>query len=489
MQYLLALDSGTTSTRATLFDTAGHRLISASRPLTTSYPQPGYVDQDPMEIFVGAVDSISEVLLRTGINPRDIIGLGITNQRETTLLFDRETGQALSEAIVWQSNETADLAKSYQPYADLIHSKTGLTISPYFSCSKIRYLLDKYDLQSKAEQGRVAFATIDTWLIYKLTNGKSFCTDPTNASRTGLYNIFTCNYDKELLKIYNIPLAMLPPVRSSTSFFGTVKSFPQGEFKILGVAGDQQTSLLGHRLYRPGQIKLTYGTGLFALLNIGDQALLSSSGLLTTIGLSYRDQVSYALEGSVFIGGAAIQWLRDQLELIKTADESEYCARRSVDRSVVVVPAFSGLGTPYWDSRCRGAIFGLTRGSTKDDIVKATLESIAFAANDVILTMEKEAKTKITALDVDGGAAENNYLLQFQSDITNCQVRRPEMIEMTSLGAAFLVGLSSGLYPSLESLDQLDLKLNSFKPELAQAERKDRVSRYQKAIQAARFFE
>lgn len=445
--------------------------------------------QDPMEIFVSAVDVINEVLLRSSVSVTQIIGLGITTQRETTLLFDRDSGKPLTEAIVWQSNETADVAKKYSDYEELIKKRTGLTISPYFSCSKIRYLLDKYELQKRAENGEIGFATVDTWLIYKLTGGKSFLTDTTNASRTGLFDISSCRYDEDLLKIYGIPGCLMPQVLSSTDFFGETNCFSQGPLQIMGDAGDQQCSLLGHRLYRKGQIKMTYGTGLFALFNTGDKAVFSQQGLLTTVALDYNHQVFYALEGSVFIGGAAVQWLRDQLEMIKLASESEQCAQASNDDSLVVVPAFNGLGTPYWDSRCRGAVFGLTRGSNRCDFVKATLEGIAFEANDVLSVMKKEAQAEIKELHVDGGATENNYLMQFQSDITNCMISRPNFVEMTSLGAAFLVGLTAKVFPNLYSLDALNLESREFTPRMSNENRREKIARYERAVAAARMFE
>ena len=374
MKYLFALDSGTTSTRATLFDLAGHKIYTAQRDLECTYPFPGYVHQDPTAIFVSAVDVINEVLIRTGVSGKDIIGLGIATQRETCLLFDSNTGKPLTEAIVWQSNETNDVVKKYLEYKDLIHRKTGLTMSSYFSSTKIRYLLDKYNLQERAENGYVKACTIDSWLVYKLTGGKIFATDTSNASRTQLFNIETLQYDDDLLKIFNIPKIMLPEVKNSSDYYGETNLFSCGPIKIMGVAGDQQSALLGHQLIKKGGIKMTYGTGLFCLMNTGNNPVYSENGLLTTIGLTTKNEKYYALEGSVFIGGAAVQWLRDGLNLVENAAETEEKAFFSKDESLIVVPAFAGLGTPYWDNECRGAIYGITRGTNKNDIVKATLE-------------------------------------------------------------------------------------------------------------------
>lgn len=405
MKYLFALDSGTTSTRATLFDLAGHKIYTAQRDLECTYPFPGYVHQDPTAIFVSAVDVINEVLIRTGVSGKDIIGLGIATQRETCLLFDSNTGKPLTEAIVWQSNETNDVVKKYLEYKDLIHRKTGLTMSSYFSSTKIRYLLDKYNLQERAENGYVKACTIDSWLVYKLTGGKIFATDTSNASRTQLFNIETLQYDDDLLKIFNIPKIMLPEVKNSSDYYGETNLFSCGPIKIMGVAGDQQSALLGHQLIKKGGIKMTYGTGLFCLMNTGNNPVYSENGLLTTIGLTTKNEKYYALEGSVFIGGAAVQWLRDGLNLVENAAETEEKAFFSKDESLIVVPAFAGLGTPYWDNECRGAIYGITRGTNKNDIVKATLEGIALQAYDVIKTMIDDTKIQLNYLSVDGGAS------------------------------------------------------------------------------------
>lgn len=488
MKYLFALDSGTTSTRATLFDLAGHKIYTAQRDLECTYPFPGYVHQDPTAIFVSAIDVINEVLIRTGVSGKDIIGLGIATQRETCLLFDSNTGKPLTEAIVWQSNETNDVVKKYLEYKDLIHRKTGLTMSSYFSSTKIRYLLDKYNLQERAENGYVKACTIDSWLVYKLTGGKIFATDTSNASRTQLFNIETLQYDDDLLKIFNIPKIMLPEVKNSSDYYGETNLFSCGPIKIMGVAGDQQSALLGHQLIKKGGIKMTYGTGLFCLMNTGNNPVYSENGLLTTIGLTTKNEKYYALEGSVFIGGAAVQWLRDGLNLVENAAETEEKAFFSKDESLIVVPAFAGLGTPYWDNECRGAIYGITRGTNKNDIVKATLEGIALQAYDVIKTMIDDTKIQLNYLSVDGGASSNNYLMQFQSDIVPTKILRPEVVETTSLGAAFLVGITSGYFLDLEDIKKITFSSDVFNPKMNVEKRNIKIAQYEKAVKATLLF-
>ena len=488
MKYLFALDSGTTSTRATLFDLAGHKIYTAQRDLECTYPFPGYVHQDPTAIFVSAVDVINEVLIRTGVSGKDIIGLGIATQRETCLLFDSNTGKPLTEAIVWQSNETNDVVKKYLEYKDLIHRKTGLTMSSYFSSTKIRCLLDKYNLQERAENGYVKACTIDSWLVYKLTGGKIFATDTSNASRTQLFNIETLQYDDDLLKIFNIPKIMLPEVKNSSDYYGETNLFSCGPIKIMGVAGDQQSALLGHQLIKKGGIKMTYGTGLFCLMNTGNNPVYSEKGILTTIGLTTKNEKYYALEGSVFIGGAAVQWLRDGLNLVENAAETEEKAFFSKDESLIVVPAFAGLGTPYWDNECRGAIYGITRGTNKNDIVKATLEGIALQAYDVIKTMIDDTKIQLNYLSVDGGASSNNYLMQFQSDIVPTKIIRPEVVETTSLGAAFLVGITSGYFLNLEDIKKITFSSDVFNPKMNVEKRNIKIAQYEKAVKATLLF-
>ena len=361
-------------------------------------------------------------------------------------------------------------------------------MSSYFSSTKIRYLLDKYNLQERAENGYVKACTIDSWLVYKLTGGKIFATDTSNASRTQLFNIETLQYDDDLLKIFNIPKIMLPEVKNSSDYYGETNLFSCGPIKIMGVAGDQQSALLGHQLIKKGGIKMTYGTGLFCLMNTGNNPVYSENGLLTTIGLTTKNEKYYALEGSVFIGGAAVQWLRDGLNLVENAAETEEKAFFSKDESLIVVPAFAGLGTPYWDNECRGAIYGITRGTNKNDIVKATLEGIALQAYDVIKTMIDDTKIQLNYLSVDGGASSNNYLMQFQSDIVPTKILRPEVVETTSLGAAFLVGITSGYFLDLEDIKKITFSSDVFNPKMNVEKRNIKIAQYEKAVKATLLF-
>lgn len=489
-KYILAIDSGTTSTRAILFGLDGKVVMSASRELKCYYPASGHVNLDPNDIYSSVVDSINDILIRMSITNESILGIGITNQRETTILFDRKTGRPLTEAIVWQSKETEEVAERYSEYEELIKSKTGLKVSPYFSYSKIIHLLEKYNLFESAKAGETLFATVDTWIIYRLTNGKVFATDVTNASRTGFYNIFKADYDNELLKLFNIPSSMLPEVKMSVDDYGETEVFTCGPIPIVGVAGDQQAALFGQRLFKEGGLKNTYGTGLFTLLNIGEKKILSKNGLLTTIALGYESKITYALEGSVFIGGAAIQWLRDELKVISKAEESEtYANIAKEDEDVFVVPAFSGLGTPYWDEKCRGAIFGLTRASSRAVLVKATLESIAYESSDVIKTMVEETRIDDYKILVDGGATANHYLLQFQSDILQKEVYCPQMKETTALGAFFLAGLKIGVFKSLKDIERLNLSYDRFVPTMDKEKAQKKLEKWALAIKAARMFE
>ncbi len=487
MKYLLSLDSGTTSCRASLFTTSGKKIMSACRVLTCFYPKHDCVNQDPMEIYIAALDCINEVFVKMNITAKDVIGLGITNQRETTLLVDKNTMLPLTEAIVWQSNETSFLLKQYEPYKEVISQLSGLPLSPYFSSTKIRFLLDKYDLQEKAENGDVLFCTIDTWLIYKLTDGEVFATDVTNACRTQLVNINTGDYDKELLKIFNIPLRMLPEIRNSTDSFGITKKFSYGNIEICGVAGDQQSALLGHGINELGGIKVTYGTGLFCLLHTGNRLYRSNNGLLSTIALKHEGKLYYALEGSVFIGGAAVQWLRDNLNLIEKSSDTKICAEKSTDDEIYFVPSFNGLGTPYWDDKCKGAFLGLSRGTDKNDMCKAVLQGIAFQACDVLNAMKEDTGITDYKLFVDGGAASNDYMMQFQSDILNATLFRKEEIEITSLGAAVLVGLNKGIF-KLNNLSFLNNKSKIFITNMKEELRQKKIDRYHRAVEAVRLF-
>ena len=482
-RYIIAIDSGTTSTRAILFDTKGNIVTSAVRQLRCLYPQSGYVNLDPNEIFISVVDSVNEILINSGVSTSSIIGIGLTNQRETTLLFDAKTQKPLTEAIVWQSKETEDIANSYQAFEGMIKEKTGLKVSSYFSCSKIICLLEKYNLKEKARRGEVLFGTVDTWLIYKLTGGKVFATDVTNASRTSLYNIFKCDYDDDLLKLFDIPRKMLPEVKMSIDDFGKAVVFPGSEIPILGVAGDQQSALFGQRLFEKGGLKNTYGTGLFTLLNIGKDKVISKNGLLTTIALGYKGEITYALEGSVFIGGAAVQWLRDELKVIDSSEDSEYMANKVSDtHGCYVVPAFTGLGAPHWDQYARGTIVGITRGVNKYHIIRATLESIAYQVNDVLNAMKADSGINLAALKVDGGASANNFLMQTQADIINAPVNRPCCVETTAMGAAYLAGLAVGYWSSKEEVRQNWSIDQKFYPSITEEARCEKIKGWNKAV-------
>jgi len=471
-QYILALDQGTTSSRAILFDKAGNPVSSSQEEFTQYYPQPGWVEHDAMEIWESQLRVTKDVLRKNKLKASDIAAIGITNQRETTVVWDQSTGLPIHNAIVWQDRRTAkicDQLKSdgMEPY---IRKNTGLVVDAYFSGTKVKWLLDNVKgARKKAEKGELLFGTIDSWLVWKLTGGEQHITDYTNASRTLLFNIKTLKWDQKLLKKLNVPEAMLPEVMDSSKVYGqTSAKLFGGEIPIAGIAGDQQAALFGQACYRKGMAKNTYGTGCFMLMNTGDVPVASKSGLLTTIAWGLNGKVTYALEGSVFIAGAAIQWLRDGLKIIDEAPDSEFFAMKVEDtEGVYVVPAFTGLGAPYWDMYARGAIFGLTRGTEKSHLIRATLESLAYQTKDVLTAMQKDAKIKLTALRVDGGASANDLLMQFQADMLDVKVERPSVIETTALGAAYLAGLAVGYWKKGEisknwQIDEtFDSKMNS----------------------------
>lgn len=489
MKYILSIDQGTTSTRALLYDKEGKLVFKAQQEVTCLYPFDGWVEQDALDIFLSVVNVINDCLAKMNITYDNIDSIGITNQRETTVIFDKETGMPLYNAIVWQSRQTVDICESWKPYEKMVHEKTGLIINPYFSASKIRFILDRIENgYERAKKGEILFGTIDTWLMYKLSNKKIFKTDYTNASRTMLFNINTLEYDKELLKLFKIPQKMLPKVQPSSSFFGYA-SFLNKKLKIYGVAGDQQAALFGQNCFESGDSKNTYGTGCFMLMNIGDKPILSNNGLITTIIATADGHVSYALEGSVFIGGASIQWLRDSLRMINNASESERYATRVKDSGgVYVVPAFVGLGAPYWDDACRGAIFGLNRGTTKEHFIQAVLNSIALQTKDVIKTIEEETNIKLKILKVDGGATANNYLMQYQANILNSKIILPECLETTSLGVAYLAGLGSGYFKDLDDIKKIHKISKEFYPLMEESERAEIDKKWAKAIEATRVF-
>lgn len=488
-KYVLALDQGTTSTRAIIFDKRGEIVSSASREFPQIYPKPGWVEHSPEDILGSAVSVISEALIRAGLSAADIAAMGVTNQRETTFVWDKVTGKPLHNAIVWQCRRTAEYCERLKrDCSDLIYKKTGLVPDAYFSATKIKWILDNVKGARKlADEGRLLFGTVDTFILWRLSRGKIFATDYTNAARTMLFNIHELSWDKELLKLFGVPESMLPEVKPSGNFYGCLnESFFGSPIPVYGVAGDQQSALFGQLCFDEGDVKNTYGTGCFLLMNTGSTAVKSKNGLLTTLaaGLGKPD---YALEGSVFVGGALVQWLRDELKILPSAEESEAEAER-VENSggVYVVPAFTGLGAPYWDSDARGAILGITRGTNRSHIVRACLESIAYEVYDLVDAMQKDADIKITRLAVDGGASRNNFLMQFQSDILNCAVVRPKISETTALGAAYLAGLSSGYWSGVEELKSYACTDRTFTPDCAEDKRKELLDGWQKAVRQTR---
>lgn len=448
-RFIIALDQGTTSSRAVLFDNKGQIIGIAQQEFSQIFPQPGWVEHDPEEIWQSQYGVLVKVIADNKIKPSSITAIGITNQRETTVIWDRKTGMPVYNAIVWQDKRTApeceDLKK--QGFEDYVRENTGLVIDSYFSGTKIKWILENVKgVRERAERGELAFGTIDTWLIWKLTNGKSHVTDYSNASRTMIYNIRNLSWDESMLRALNLPASLLPDVQPSAFNFGAW-TYDGASIPICGVAGDQQAALFGQGCFEPGLAKNTYGTGCFMLMNTGSEIRKSKNGLVTTIAWGLDGKVDYALEGSVFIAGAAVQWLRDGLHLIDQSKDSEYFAAKALgSNEVYVVPAFAGLGAPYWDMYARGAIFGLTRDTGKDHIIKATLESMAYQTKDILNAMQEDSGLKLASLKVDGGASSNNILMQFQADILGTEVERPEVIESTALGAAYLAGIQSGLW-------------------------------------------
>lgn len=488
-KYILTIDQGTTSSRAMLFDHDGNVFFKAQEEVECLFPHDGWVEQNAIDLWLSVLSVINDVLARTNLTYDNIDSIGITNQRETTVIWDRATGMPVHNAIVWQSRQSANICDGWNEYKDLVHEKTGLIINPYFSASKIRFILDSIpDGQQRAEKGELMFGTIDTWLIYKLSGGKVFRTDITNASRTMLFNLHTLDYDDELLKLFRIPRCILPEVCPSSFTFAEASVLKPG-LMITGVAGDQQAALFGQNCFNEGDSKNTYGTGCFLLMNIGKKPVLSSKGLVTTIAWQIGKEVVYALEGSVFIGGACIQWLRDEMRMIKKASESEAYAMKVVgEPGVYVVPAFVGLGAPYWDDQCRGAVFGLTRATTKEEFIRATLNSIALQSKDLIRAMEIESNKKIKVLKVDGGATANDYLMQYQSDIISSKVVLPHCLETTSLGAAYLAGLESGYWKDLEEVKHIHRIQKEFNPKMKKALIKEIDRKWKSAIKATRTF-
>lgn len=486
-KYILALDQGTTSSRAIIFDKAGNIVSVVQREFPQIFPKEGWVEHDPMAIWSTQIAACTEALTKIGGEWDEIYGIGITNQRETVVVWDRKTGVPVYNAIVWQCRRTADYCKELKDkgLTELIRGKTGLLLDPYFSASKVAWILDNVEgARERAEAGELCFGTIDTWLMWKLSGGKVHATDYTNASRTMLFNIHTLKWDTELLEIFNIPSSLLPEVKPSSGIFGHTDAKILGaEIAIGGVAGDQQAALFGQCCFNPGELKNTYGTGAFLLMNIGEKPQITASGLVTTIAWGIDGKVNYALEGSVFVCGAAIQWLRDGLRIIESAADSEYYAKKVPDAGgVLVVPAFQGLGAPYWDPYARGIIVGITRATNKYHLIRATLESMAYQTADVIELMEKSTGIKVEGLMVDGGASANDLLLSFQSDILGTAVNRPECIETTALGAAYLCGLATGVYESTEDIKNNRKIAKTFEPTKDSAWREEKMSIWKKAV-------
>lgn len=493
-KYILAIDQGTTSSRAIIFNQQGEIVTIAQREFEQFFPKPGWVEHDANEIWTSVITCMAEALRKADIRANQIEGIGITNQRETTVVWDKHTGKPIYRAIVWQSRQTDDICKQLieQGYEDTFRQKTGLLIDAYFSGTKVKWILDHVEgAREKAEKGELLFGTIDTWLVYKLSGGKAHVTDYSNASRTLMFNIYDLKWDDELLEILTVPKSMLPEVRESSEVYATTVNyhFFGYEVPIAGIAGDQQAALFGQACFEPGMAKNTYGTGCFMLMNTGEKGVASKHGLLTTLAWGLDGKVEYALEGSVFIAGSAVQWLRDGLQLISSAPESEDLATKVASTDgVYVVPAFVGLGTPYWDTDARGAVFGLTRGTRKEHFVRATLESLAYQTKDVLESMIADSNINLKSLRVDGGMVKNNFLMQFQSDMLDVPVERPKIQETTALGAAYLAGIAVGYWESKEEIAELWQKERTFEPNCNEKERNKLYDGWKKAVAATRVF-
>ncbi len=488
-KYILSIDQGTTSTRAVLIDHNGNNINIAQQEIKCSFPRSGWVEVDALAIWVSVINVVNEVLVNENITWKNIDSIGITNQRETTVVWDKKTGLPICPAIVWQSRQSSQICDEYEKDKELIHEKTGLLINPYFSASKIKFILDGVPgAKEKAKKGELLFGTVDSWLIYRMTQGKVHATDVSNASRTMLFNIHSLKWDKELCEMFEVPLSMLPKVYPSSYDFGEASFFAKG-IHIHGVAGDQQAALFGQTCFEVGESKNTYGTGCFMLMNIGDKITLSKSGLLTTVAWQIGDKVCYALEGSVFIGGAVVQWLRDEMHIIERSSDSEKMAKECHDtHGVYIVPAFTGLGTPYWDDDARGAIFGLTRSTSNKHLVRASLEAIAYQCRDVFEEMKKESHFNLSCLRVDGGATANGYLMQFQSDILRTEISLPKCLQTTALGAAYLAGLSSGFFANLDHIKSIHGCQKRYLPIMSKEEADRRYEGWKKAVEITRLY-
>ncbi|WP_207694500.1 glycerol kinase [Enterococcus sp. DIV0212c] len=489
-KYILSIDQGTTSSRAIVFDHDGQEIAKAQKEITQYFPNPGWVEHDANEIWNSVQSVIADVLIESKLKPAQIKAIGITNQRETTVVWDKITGEPIYHAIVWQSKQTNDIADwlKEKGHQEFFQKRTGLIIDSYFSATKVKWLLENVDgAKEKADSGQLLFGTIDTWLLWKLTGGKVHKTDYTNASRTMLFNIHTLDWDQEILTILDIPRAMLPKVCSNVEVYGYTEDYHfYGEnIPVAAMAGDQQAALFGQAAFEKGMVKNTYGTGSFIVMNTGEQAILSENGLLTTIGYGIDGKVNYALEGSIFVAGSAVQWLRDGLKLIEKASESEALASLVPDSDgVYVVPAFTGLGAPYWDQEARGAVFGLTRGTTKEHLIRATLESIAYQTADVIKTMENDSKIDIKLLRADGGASKNDLLMQFQADIIDKPVEAADFSETTALGVAYLAGLAVGFWKDLAEIKAFTHHGKRFEPQITEEKRKGLYDGWKRAVYA-----
>ena len=485
-RYIISLDQGTTSSRAVIFDQQAQIRELVQKEFKQIYPQPGWVEHDPTEIYASQYAVLMEAVAKSGIGSDEIAAIGITNQRETTIVWDRRSGKPVYNAIVWQCRRTADIVEKIRAdgLSDYIQQTTGLIPDAYFSATKIKWILDHVEgARELAEAGHLLCGTVDTWLIWKLTEGKVFATDYTNASRTMLYNIRTLQWDSRLCDYFGIPMSMLPQVKPSSADYGSVSILGR-QIPICGVAGDQQAALFGQACFREGDVKNTYGTGCFLLMNTGSRFISSKNGLLTTIAASAGGPVQYALEGSVFVGGALIQWLRDELRLITDAADSEYFARKAgSNNGVYIVPAFTGLGAPYWDMYARGTIFGLTRGAGRTHIIRAALEAIAYQTMDVIGAMEQDTGLTIRQLKVDGGASKNDFLMQFQSDIIGATVQRASVMETTALGAAYLAGLYAGVWSGTDQIACSWSADRTYAPAMAEQERENLSAKWHKAVQ------
>lgn len=493
-QYIMAIDEGTTSTRAILFNRDGQIVGQAQREFTQHFPKPGWVEHDANEIWSAVQSVISDAVINAKVPPYKVRGIGITNQRETTIVWDKTTGEPVYHAIVWQSKQTSEIADSLkdQGYADMIHEKTGLVIDSYFSATKIKWILDNVEgVRERAERGDLLFGTIDTWILWKLTGGHVHATDYTNASRTMLYNIHELKWDQDILDILDIPANMLPEVYPSSNLYGYTAGFTFFgiQVPIAGIAGDQQSALFGQTAFEEGSVKNTYGTGAFIVMNTGTTPTISNKGLLTTIAYGINGEVTYALEGSIFVAGSAVQWLRDGMRLFKHASESEQMAvDAKTTNDVYVVPAFTGLGAPYWDQEVRGAVFGLTRGTTREQFIRATLEAIAYQTRDVVDTMAADTGIDIQTLSVDGGAANNDFLMQFQADILNTHIQRAAIAETTALGAAYLAGLAVGFWKDMHEIKKMHQLSDEFDPQFNEEKREACYAGWQAAVKATQMF-